>query len=178
MKIYTRTGDDGTTALFDGSRVQKSDELVDLYGELDECNAVIGLARSFIINVAFQQKLTQVQKDLFALGAKLANPAKKKQKEKADFNEDKVGWLESEIDQMEHALTPMRRFILPGGSAAGGSLHLARSVCRRAERKLVRLMGLKSLDAVYLKYLNRLSDYLFVAARYANFLEGKEDIPW
>lgn len=178
MKIYTKTGDDGTTALFDGTRVKKSDLRVDLYGEIDELNGVIGLANSFIINAAFKKTLQQIQKDLFALGAKLANPEEKKQKDKADFDESKITWLENQIDEMEKTLNPMKSFILPGGSTAASSLHLARSVCRRAERKLVSYASNQEMNDLYIKYLNRLSDHLFVAARYANFLEGKEDIPW
>lgn len=178
MKIYTKTGDDGTTALFDGSRVRKDNERVDLYGDIDELNGILGLAHSFIINADLRKALQQVQKDLFALGAKLANPNEKKQKEKADFDENKVIWLENNIDEMEKALNPMKSFILPGGSSSSSCLHFARCVCRRGERKLVHFATKEDVDDLYIKYLNRLSDYLFVAARYANFLEGKEDIPW
>jgi len=178
MKIYTKTGDDGTTALFDGTRVRKDDERVELYGDVDELNGILGLANSFIINADLKKAIQSIQKDLFALGAQLANPKHKQQKEKADFDETKVTWLENQIDQMEKALNPMKSFILPGGSSSSGSLHLARSVCRRGERKLVHFATKKDVDPLYIKYINRLSDYLFVAARYANFLEGKEDIPW
>lgn len=178
MKIYTKTGDDGTTALFDGTRVKKNNARIDLYGDVDEINAAVGLANSFVSDRPFKAMLHQVQKGLFALGARLANPKDKKQKDKAQFDAAKITWLENQIDSMQEKITPMKTFILPGGNTAAGALHVARTVCRRAERKLVGLTNKHPLDPVYLKYLNRLSDYLFVAARYANHLVGEEDIPW
>ena len=178
MKIYTKTGDDGTTSLFDGSRVDKDDARVNIYGETDELNAVIGLAVSFLKDDEFKQSLYQVQKDLFALGAKLANPENKKQKDKADFGEEKITWLEKQIDQMDAGLESMTSFILPGGTNAAGSLHLARCVCRRAERNLVTFTKAAEMDSTYIEYLNRLSDYLFVAARHANHLAKEGDIKW
>lgn len=178
MKIYTKTGDDGTTALFDGSRVSKDNRRVELYGNVDELNGMIGLAISFATNAEFKNKLFKVQKDLFALGAKLANPKERQQKQKADFDEQKVTWLENEIDSMETALTPMTTFILPGGHSASAALHVARTICRRVERHLVSFTKTETLDPLFVKFVNRLSDYLFVAARFANHLEGKKDIPW
>lgn len=180
MKIYTKTGDDGSTSLFDGTRVSKASARVDLYGEIDELNGVIGLAASFVQDPDFLKTLYAIQKDLFAFGAQLANPQKKKQKDKSDFGDEKITALETQIDAMETKLKPMTSFILPGGSHASGCLHLARSVCRRAERKLVHFAEEPEhgIEDIYLKYLNRLSDHLFVAARYANFLEGKDDVPW
>jgi cob(I)alamin adenosyltransferase len=180
MKIYTKTGDDGTTALFDGSRVSKDADRVDLYGEIDEINATVGLAASFLkINESgLQENLFDVQRDLFALGARLANPQDKIQKEKSEFTEDKVTRLEKQIDDMEKFLKPMTSFILPGGVPASGALHVARTICRRAERKLVAFNKKEAIDGLYIRYLNRLSDYLFVAARYANKLEEMVDIPW
>lgn len=178
MKIYTKTGDDGTTSLFDGTRVGKDDERVNVYGDIDELNGVVGLAASYLKDEPMKAALYRVQKDLFALGAKLANPAERKQKTKADFDEDKIAFLESEIDRMESELTPMTSFILPGGTPAAGALHVARSVCRRAERVLVAFARGESLDPIYVKFLNRLSDHLFVTARYANHVEGCADIPW
>ena len=178
MKIYTKTGDDGTTSLFDGTRVSKSHERVEIYGDVDELNSVVGIAISFVSDLSFKQQLQEIQKDLFALGSKLANPAAKKQKHKADFSEDKITTLEQQIDSMEESLAPMTSFILPGGDQAASFLHLARTVCRRAERKLVALATHEDIDRVHIIYLNRLSDCLFVCARFANFLEGKKDTPW
>jgi cob(I)alamin adenosyltransferase len=178
MKIYTKTGDDGTTALFDGTRVGKDDERVIVYGDIDELNAFIGLATSFLMDEALKNELYGIQKNLFALGAKLANPKERKQKAKADFDEDKITSLEQSIDHMESSLRPMTNFILPGGSSASAALHVARTVCRRAERLMVILSRKDPLDSTYIKFINRLSDYLFVAARYANHLEKREDVPW
>ncbi len=179
-KIYTKTGDDGTTALFDGLRVQKDDPRVALFGEVDEINACVGLATAQLKTeeAGLQENLFDVQRDLFALGARLANPQDKKQKDKADFGEDRIIRLETQIDEMDASLKPMTNFILPGGSAAAAALHLARTVCRRAERTLVTFHHHIPVNEIYLRYLNRLSDYLFVAARYANKLEETDDIPW
>lgn len=177
-KIYTKTGDDGTTSLFDGSRVGKDDARVAVYGDVDELNGIIGMAAAFLEANDLRTTLYRIQKDLFAFGAKLANPAARKQKEKADFGEDKISFLESEIDRMETSLPPMTNFILPGGSPAAAALHVARCVCRRAERLLVAFARSTALDPLYVKFLNRLSDYLFVAARTANRLAGRDDVPW
>lgn len=178
MKIYTKTGDDGTTSLFDGTRVSKNHERVDLYGEVDELNSVLGIAVTFCRDEPFSNKLKQIQKDLFALGANLANPNHLKQKDKSNFTDELVTRLETDIDAMETKLTPMKNFILPGGTEASAFLHLARTICRRAERKLVHLSQNETIDALFLRYLNRLSDHLFVAARFANVLSGKSDIEW
>lgn len=178
MKIYTKTGDDGTTSLFDGTRVSKDHERVDLYGEVDELNGIVGLSMTFLKENSLKTTLFQIQKDLFALGAKLANPQHKKQKDKADFDESKITFLENQIDDMEAKLSPMKNFILPGGTSASGVLHLARCVCRRCERKIVHLNKTEAMDGLHIKYLNRLSDYLFVAARFANHLENTSDIEW
>lgn len=178
MKIYTKTGDDGTTALFDGTRVGKDDERVTVYGDVDELNAYVGLGASLLKDASLKNELYGIQKDLFALGAKLANPKERKQKAKADFDESKVTALEQSIDRMEARLKPMTNFILPGGTPASAALHVARTVCRRAERLMVALARKEPLDEIYVKFINRLSDYLFVAARFANYLEKCEDIPW
>lgn len=178
LKIYTKTGDDGTTALFDGTRVGKDNERVNVYGDIDELNGYLGFALSFIKDKTHREVLFQIQKDLFALGAKLANPKDKQQKDKADFDEAKVVFLENEIDRMESHLKPMTNFILPGGTHTSSILHIARTVCRRAERLMVALNHHQPLDPLYIKYVNRLSDYLFVAARFANHQEGCDDIPW
>jgi cob(I)alamin adenosyltransferase len=180
MKIYTKSGDDGTTSLFDGSRVGKDNERVSVYGEIDELNAYLGLVVAHLPSTAevLQKELQEVQKSLFALGAKLANPRDKAQKDKADFTEEKILFLEKAIDKMEESLKPMTSFILPGGTLASASLHIARTVCRRAERHLIHLHHHEELNDIYLKFVNRLSDYLFVCARYANHLESVSDIEW
>lgn len=178
MKIYTKTGDQGETSLFDGTRVTKNHARVELYGEIDEINSHIGLALSFAKDPDFKTALFQIQRDLFALGAKLANPQDKKQKDKADFDESKITNLETQIDAWERQLEPMKNFILPGGTHASASLQIARCVCRRAERALVTFTQNHPTSPLYLEYINRLSDYLFVAARMANHLENEKDIPW
>jgi len=188
MKIYTKTGDDGTTALFDGTRVPKHHTRVDLYGDVDELNSCLGIAVSFIKDKTFQAELKNIQKDLFALGSKFANPKEKKHppkadqpqagKDKADFGDEKILALEKAIDRMEVSLQPMKSFILPGGSPASAFLHHTRTICRRAERKLTAFSEREGMESLYTKYLNRLSDYLFVAARFANHLEKTPDVPW
>lgn len=187
-KIYTKTGDDGTTALFNGTRVPKHHTRVKLYGDVDELNASLGIAISFVKDKSFRIALTTLQKDLFAFGAKLANPKEKKhppkasqpssEKKKTDFNEKKILNLEKAIDKMENFLEPMKSFILPGGTPSSALLHHARTICRRTERKLTALSEKETIDSLYIKYLNRLSDYLFVAARFANHLEKTPDVPW
>ena len=178
MKIYTKTGDDGTTSLFDGTRVKKNNPRVHLYGTIDEINDAIGLSVSFIKEQNLIGILHHIQKDLFALGAKLANPQAKKQKDKADFSEDKVTHLENLIDDMESKLEPLQSFILPGGHSSAAAMHMARSICRRAERQLIEFNETTPTDPIYVQYLNRLSDFLFVAARFANHIENQADIPW
>lgn len=178
MKIYTKTGDDGTTSLFDGTRVKKNNARVDLYGNIDELNACIGLALSHSKDEVFKNTVFIVQKDLFALGAQVANPKHKKQKEKSDFDESKIRNLEEQIDSMEKSLPELTSFILPGGTPSASAFHIARTVCRRTERLLVKVMQNEKIDPIFLEYVNRLSDYLFVCARYANFLENEDDIPW
>ena len=178
MKIYTKTGDDGTTSLFDGTRVSKHDMRVELYGTSDELNSVLGLAVSFCQSEDLTTRLLQIQRDLFALGAKLANPKEKKQKEKADFDDSHTDRLESEIDKMEAELPQMTSFILPGGTPAAAQLHHARTICRKLERLMVSHQKQIDMPSTYLEYVNRLSDHLFVCARYANHSEGTKDIPW
>lgn len=178
MKIYTKTGDDGTTSLFDGTRVSKDHLRVDAYGDVDELNAVLGVVQSQLSDPQIGAILTQIQNDLFALGAQLANPAQKKQKDKAKFGEDKVTVLERAIDTFEAELTPLTNFILPGGTGAASHLHLARTVCRRAERKVIHLSHTESVDGVIIHYLNRLSDFLFVVGRLINKRAGKPDVLW
>ena len=178
MKIYTRTGDAGETSLFGGTRVSKADSRVDAYGEVDELNAWLGLARAAGLDPDLDQPLVRIQQDLFALGAQLADPGERiaERVVKASLTESDVGRLESLIDRLESELPPLRRFILAGGAHAGAALHVARTVCRRAERRMVSLTP--APDAVLIKYVNRLSDLLFVLARVANHRAGVPEIEW
>lgn len=181
-RIYTRTGDKGTTALSDGERRPKYDLRIETFGTVDEVNACLGLAR--LHSAAIPQldaMLARIQNDLFDLGADLATPDRGKPLpyEPLRIIDSQVERLESEIDELNASLSPLRSFVLPGGSAAAASLHLARTVCRRAERRAVELAERpdEPVSDTNIRYLNRLSDFLFVAARYANFLEGG-DVLW
>jgi cob(I)alamin adenosyltransferase len=179
VKIYTRTGDAGETSLFDGTRVPKGDPRVDAYGEVDEVNAWLGLARAHLVGYeAIDAPLVQIQRDLFALGAMLADPSRRiaDRVTKAALTDEDVNRLERLIDELESALPPLRRFILPGGAAAGAALHVARTVCRRAERRMVSLDP--PPDPTALRYVNRLSDLLFVMARSANMHAGVAETEW
>lgn len=179
MKIYTKTGDAGETSLFDNSRVSKADPRVDAYGEVDEVNACLGAAVAAGADSDIAGVLTTIQKDLFAVGARLADPASRiaDRVTKAAVTAEQIELLEATIDRLETELTPLRRFILPGGSSAGAMLHLARTVCRRAERRVVGL-GADSVEPGVIVYLNRLSDLLFVMARAVNHRAGISEIEW
>ena len=178
MKIYTKTGDSGETSLFDNTRVSKGDARVDAYGEVDELNAALGAARAAGLDRDLSGALEEIQKELFAIGAKLADPSKRISARitKADVVDTQTTRLETTIDRLEEELPPLRRFILPGGSPAGALLHLARTVCRRAERRVVALT--EPVDPAIVVYLNRLSDLLFVMARAANHRSGVTEIEW
>ena len=178
MKLYTRTGDGGETSLFDGTRARKDDARVDAYGEVDELNAWLGFVRASLLDPALDQELVALQRDLFALGAQLADPADKlaPRVTKAVIDDDHILRLEQLIDTLEADLPPLRRFILAGGTTAGAALHVARTVCRRAERRIVSLDP--PIDPVLLRYVNRLSDLLFVLARAANQRGGKTETEW
>jgi cob(I)alamin adenosyltransferase len=181
-KIYTRTGDDGTTALGTGERRKKYDLRVAAYGTLDEANSVIGIARLHTADdAALDAALSRIQNDLFDVGADLTTPGKGKGPGGARLTVTaaQVAWLEAEIDRFNAELAPLRSFILPGGSAAAAYLHLARTVCRRAERLIAELNDKpdESVTPEVLKYVNRLSDFLFVAARHANG-KGERDVLW
>ena len=179
MKIYTRTGDAGETSLFDNTRVSKADARVDAYGELDELNACLGAARAEALDADLQATVERIQRELFALGARLADPSARisARVTKAAVAEADVQRLESAIDTLEQELPPLRRFILPGGAAPGALLHLARTVCRRVERRIVAL-GPDAVEPIVVTYLNRLSDLLFVMARAANRRAGVPEIEW
>lgn len=178
MKIYTKTGDDGTTALFGGKRVPKDDLRVSAYGEVDELNAALGLVLKSIKDNDNTALLMQIQKDLFAMGACLANPGHKKQKPKAAFSAEKILLLEKAIDACAEELPPVTEFVLPGGSRTASVLDLARTICRRAERSVVSLSRKEEVDPNILVYLNRLSDLLFMLARAENKKAGLPDICW
>src|SRR5687767_795494 len=179
MKIYTKTGDAGETSLFDNSRVSKADPRVDAYGEVDEANAFLGAALAAGVDDDIAHVLTTVQKDLFAVGARLADPSSRiaERVTKAAVTAEQIQLLETTIDRLEAELLPLRRFILPGGSPAGALLHLARTVCRRAERRVVAL-GPPPADPTVVIYLNRLSDLLFVMARAVNRRAGIPETEW
>jgi cob(I)alamin adenosyltransferase len=178
VKIYTRTGDTGDTALFGGTRLRKDDPRVDAYGEIDELNASLGVVRATSPDAALDEALVQIQRDLFALGAQVADPAETvaARVTKAALGNDEVARLEQLIDRLEAELTPLRRFILPGGGATGAALHVARTICRRVERRMVSLQP--PVDPVLLRYVNRLSDLLFVMARTANHRAGSLETEW
>jgi cob(I)alamin adenosyltransferase len=179
-RIYTRTGDDGTTSLGSGARRKKYDLRVDAYGTLDEVNAVLGLARLHTAgDAALDPALARIQNDLFDVEADLCLSEKGPGGARLTVTEAQVAWLEGEIDRLNAGLDPLKSFILPGGSAASAWLHLARTVCRRAERIMVELMDRpgEEVSGPSLQYVNRLSDYLFVASRHAN-AKGASDVLW
>jgi len=178
MKIYTRTGDTGETSLFGGTRVGKDNPRVHAYGEVDELNAHLGLARANAADSEIDAELVRVQRDLFALGAQLADPGGTvgDRLTKARLGDDDTARLEQLIDRLEAGLPPLRNFILAGGTPCGAALHVARAVCRRAERVMVALEP--AVDPMLLRYINRLSDLLFVLARTANLRGGTTEAIW
>ncbi len=180
MKIYTRTGDEGETALLDGSRVGKDSVRVAAYGDVDELNAVLGVVLAHASDAPLGELLRGIQRDLFALGAQLADPKDRVAARKAKVRvvPEHVAILEKAIDERESELPPLTAFILPGGSPLGAFLHLARTVCRRAERSVVALSRQQNVDPVLIVYLNRLSDLLFVLARHENHRLGKHEDRW
>jgi cob(I)alamin adenosyltransferase len=185
MKIYTKTGDTGTTALFGGTRVPKDHIRIESYGTVDELNSYIGLIRDQEMNSHYKKILIEVQDRLFTVGAILATPPEKEVKKNGELRlqnlgiiESDIELLENEIDSMEEALPPMTHFVLPGGHTTVSYCHIARCVCRRAERNAVHLDHNEAVAEIVIKYLNRLSDYLFVLARkLSNDLEA-EEVKW
>ncbi len=175
MKIYTRTGDHGQTSLFGGARVAKSDARIEAYGTVDELSSQIGVVRTTPVPADVDAILHQVQLDLFEVGAHLASPGTSRF---PGVDAARVEELEQAIDAMERELAPLTTFILPGGSSSAAHLHVARTVCRRAERLVVALEDDSPATISTIRYLNRLSDYLFVAARFANRRADVEDVPW
>jgi cob(I)alamin adenosyltransferase len=179
VKIYTKTGDSGDTSLFDGTRVSKTDPRVAAYGDVDELQACLGVARAAGLPGDLDEMCLSLQRDLFALGARLADPRHKiaKRVEKIVINDDSITRLEGWIDRLDTEIPPLRHFILSDGVAAGAALHLARTVCRRAERAVL-LLGTDAVEPVVVVYLNRLSDLLFTMARAANHRAGSPETPW
>lgn len=180
FKIYTKTGDKGQTSLIGGTRVSKNHIRIESYGTVDELNSYLGLVNDFCGNDKINNWLREIQDRLFTLGAELATtPSKEVKMKLPDLHLSDIEWLENCIDEMNETLPEMRSFILPGGHQAASACHVARCICRRAERLCV---GMKDnnepVSEIILQYLNRLSDFLFVLARYITHINGKEEIPW
>ncbi len=180
MKIYTKTGDKGTTSLIGGSKVSKSHLRIETYGTVDELNSYIGLCRDLVPDKHSATLLQEIQDRLFTIGSALAcDPEKETKLLIPDLKEEDINLLEDEIDRMNEELEPMKSFLLPTGHATISTLHIARCVCRRAERSCVRMAEENmSIDPIIYKYLNRLSDYLFVLARFAGKQLDVKEIPW
>lgn len=178
MKIYTRTGDDGETSLFGGERVSKAELRIEVYGTVDELNSWMGLLRDQRINSKRVEVLVDIQDRLFTIGSLLATIEAEKLLQLPALTEHDVSFLEIQIDQMENALSPMRNFILPGGHESVSFGHVARTVCRRAERLAVRLNKEEPINPTIIKYLNRLSDYLFVLCRKMSDELSAKETPW
>lgn len=175
MKIYTKTGDAGETSLFGGTRVRKDDARIEAYGTIDELNSFLGVVRASWPSSSLDGQFHAIQSDLFDIGAHLASPGRSRF---AGPPASRVASLEQDIDAMESELTPLKTFILPGGTLAASHLHVARTVCRRGERLVVALRDEDEATKASITYLNRLSDFLFVAARFANHQQGVADVPW
>jgi cob(I)alamin adenosyltransferase len=181
MKIYTRTGDRGDTGLFGGGRVSKTHPRVEAYGDVDELNATLGLARAIEVLPRVDEVLVPLQRDLFAIGALLATPDREKMKshlDKARIDDRRIAELESAIDDCDRELEPLKSFILPGGTPKAAALHVARTVCRRAERRVIALGADEQIPPIVVIYLNRLSDLLFTLARLANRRAGAGEVTW
>ena len=179
-KIYTKKGDDGKTELGDGNRIEKFSTRVEAYGTVDEVNSVIGTVTCLSINTELKTALERIQNDLFDLGADLCLPESENETlayEPLRVRKEQVSRLESEIDAMNKSIEPIKSFVLPGGTEIAANFHLCRTVCRRAERRVVKLMETEQINQEALIYLNRLSDWFFVAARVSND-DGKKDILW
>lgn len=181
MKIYTKTGDAGQTGLFGGGRVSKDDPRVEAYGDVDELNAVLGFARAAEMMPRIDEVLVPIQRDLFSIGALLSTPDLKKMHDhlaKAQLDDGRISELENAIDVCEKELEPLRAFIVPGGTPKAAALHVARTVCRRAERRVIHLQRDVEIPQIVVVYLNRLSDLLFTLARVANTRAGAGEVTW
>lgn len=178
MKIYTKKGDEGKTSLVSGQNVSKSHPRLDAYGTLDELNSVIGLTVSLVSQKEIKDHLFKIQNQLFNIGSQLACDDSALSNKLPTVTEDHIKGLEAFIDEMTAQLAPLKNFILPGGTEAASTCHLARTVCRRAEREITKLHEEQPLDLIYIKYINRLSDLLFTLARYINHLAKMPEINW
>jgi cob(I)alamin adenosyltransferase len=181
MKIYTKTGDAGETGLFGGGRVSKDDPRVEAYGDVDELNAFLGLARAVEVMQRIDEVLVPIQRDLFSIGSLLATPDLQKMHDhlaKAQIDDTRISDLEHAIDDCDRELEPLRAFIVPGGTQKAAALHTARTVCRRAERRVISLQRNVEIPGIVVVYLNRLSDLLFSLARVANARGGAGEVTW
>jgi cob(I)alamin adenosyltransferase len=175
MKIYTKTGDEGTTSLFGGKRIGKDDLRIDSYGTVDELNSHIGLLMAYLDEETVL--LGSIQSRLFTVGSNLASDPDRDMIT-PDLSEDDILTLENAMDNMDHHLEPLQNFIMPGGSRAIAQAHVCRTVCRRAERIIIALSRISTVEPIIIKYINRLSDYFFILSRYIAHLEGIKDVPW
>ena len=178
MKIYTKSGDKGQTSLIGGTRVLKSDQRIEAYGTVDELNSYIGLLRDQAININRKELLIEIQDRLFTIGSSLASDPEKSKVKIPDLFETDIELLENEMDKMDELLPPMKFFVLPGGHQSVSFCHLARTVCRRTERLVIRLSQNEFVDDLVIKYLNRLSDFIFVLSRLMAQELNAEEIPW
>ena len=178
MKIYTKTGDMGETSLHGGRRVEKDAVRIEAYGTVDELNAHLGVVRTLVLPPDIDEVLERIQNELFVLGADLATPPGTTSSNVRRIDTAAVQRLEQDIDKLDATLPELRTFILPSGSPAGAALHVARTICRRAERRTVRLIREESLDRLPVVFLNRLADLLFVLARHVNHVLGSPETPW
>lgn len=181
MKLYTRTGDEGETSLFGGGRVSKAEPRVEAYGTIDELNSTLGWALTQVRDAELRARLQRIQNDLFALGADLSTPVPSGGRTRPDTPAlplDRVKEMEAWVDEAESELPALNAFVLPGGTPGGAALHVTRTVCRRAERAVVALASSEAVSDGVIRYLNRLSDLLFVCARLENHRGGAEDVEW
>lgn len=178
MKIYTKTGDDGTTGLLGGDRVSKSNPKIEAYGTIDELNAHVGMVRDLFTQPEIQNQLLSIQNQLFIIGSHLATSDKGTKMNLPEMPENEIQNLELWMDEMDKSLPVLQHFILPGGHPASSASHVTRCVCRRAERRIVEIKSTENSHSLHLKYINRLSDYFFVLSRYILQEFGKEAIKW
>jgi cob(I)alamin adenosyltransferase len=178
MKIYTKTGDKGKTSLVGGTRVSKGDLKIESYGTVDELNSWIGVLRDSEVNYSRRDLLKEIQDRLFTIGADLASEPEQTKKKIPDLFETDIELLEKQMDEMNEVIPPLRAFVLPGGHQAVSFAHVARTVCRRAERLVIRLNEVEEINSLIIKYLNRLSDYLFVLSRKITQELGTEEVAW
>ncbi|MCB9247247.1 MAG: cob(I)yrinic acid a,c-diamide adenosyltransferase [Ignavibacteriales bacterium] len=178
MKIYTKTGDEGNTSLFGGERVLKNNIRIEAYGTIDELNALLGITLTYELNSESKKVLSKIQNNLFQIGAELASPENVKSSAIKKITTEEINVLEAYIDKLDENLPPLKNFILPGGSKGSAHFHFARTICRRAERIIVELKQKENINNNIIVYVNRLSDLLFVLARYENHVTSTPEIEW